>query len=434
LDSAFPFFSAAGFFQFPITLAEPAANLQRLRAALRHVPPAPGTLLVLPELWATGFVYPQLAELSRETPWIVGQLSELAALYQIVIVGTLVERVEDEQGLRLYNTLFFSGSHGLVGRIRKQHLFSYWHEDDWLTPGDNPRPVDTVYGRIGGLVCYDLRFPETARVQCRQGASLLVVSAQWPLARIDQWRTLLQARAIENQTFIVAGNGCGLGNDGNDGNNGNELKLGGHSMILDPRGEILWEAGEEEQLAAMPLDPLLSQQLRERFNTVAPNRYVFEDREKILSLAECVETVNVRKKLGQRIVFTNGCFDILHAGHVEYLQEARKQGDFLVVGMNSDHSIRSIKGEQRPINKELQRARVLAALGCVDAVVVFGEDTPLNLITALLPQVLVKGADWPEEAIVGAQEVKAKGGQVVRIAFATETSTTGIIQKIREQD
>jgi rfaE bifunctional protein nucleotidyltransferase chain/domain len=178
----------------------------------------------------------------------------------------------------------------------------------------------------------------------------------------------------------------------------------------------------------------LSQQLRERFNTVAPNRYVFEDREKILSLAECVETVNVRKNLGQRIVFTNGCFDILHAGHVEYLQEARKQGDFLVVGMNSDHSIRSIKGEQRPINKELQRARVLAALGCVDAVVVFGEDTPLNLITALLPQVLVKGADWPEEAIVGAQEVKAKGGQVVRIAFATETSTTGIIQKIREQD
>ena len=431
MDAAFPFFSAAGFFQFPIALAEPAANLQHLRAALRQEPPAPGTLLVLPELWATGFVYPQLAELSRETPWIVGQLSELAALYRIVIAGTLVERVEDEQGLRLYNTLFFSGSHGLAGRIRKQHLFSYWHEDDWLIPGDNPRPVETPFGRAGGLVCYDLRFPETARVQCRQGASLLVVSAQWPLARIDQWRTLLQARAIENQTFIVAGNGCGRGNDGNDAN---ELKLGGHSMILDPRGEILWEAGEEEQLAAIPLDPLLPQQLRERFNTVAPNRYVFDDRDKIVSLAECVAMVNVRKNLGQRIVFTNGCFDILHAGHVEYLQEARKQGDFLVVAMNSDHSIRSIKGERRPINKESQRARVLAALGCVDAVVVFGEDTPLHLITALLPQVLVKGADWPEEAIVGAQEVKANGGQVVRIAFATETSTTGIIQKIREQD
>lgn len=430
MDSGSPFFSAAGFFQSPITPAAPAVNLERLRAALHQAPPAPGTLLVLPELWATGFVYRQLAELSRETPAILQQLREIAALYRIVIAGTLVERVEDEQGLRLYNTLFFSGSSGIEGRIRKQHLFSYWHEDDWLSQGDTPQPVDTVFGRAGGLICYDLRFPETARVQCRQGASLLVVSAQWPLARIDQWRTLLQARAIENQAFIVAGNGCGQGNDGNDVN---ELKLGGHSMIIAPDGEILREAGEEEQLLAIAIDPLKQQQLRDRFNTVAPNRFVFDDRDKIVSLGQCIEMVTVRKKLGQRIVFTNGCFDILHAGHVEYLQEARKQGDFLVVGLNSDGSIRSIKGEKRPINQESQRARVLAALGCVDAVVMFGDETPLRLITALLPQVLVKGADWPEEAIVGAKEVKANGGKVVRIAFATETSTTGIIQKIKEK-
>jgi len=434
LNSGTPSFSAAGFFQSPITPAAPAVNLERLRAALHQAPPPPGTLLVLPELWATGFVYRQLAELSRETPAILGQLSELAALHRIVIAGTLAERVEDEDGLCLYNTLFFSGGSGLEGRIRKQHLFSYWHEDDWLSPGDSPQPVDTVFGRAGGLICYDLRFPETARVQCRQGASLLVVSAQWPLARIDQWRTLLQARAIENQAFVVAGNGCGRGNDGNDGNDTNEFTLGGHSMIIAPDGEILREAGEEEQLLAISLDPLKQQQLRDRFNTVASNRFVFDDRDKIVSLDQCVETVTVRKKLGQRIVFTNGCFDILHAGHVEYLQEARKQGDFLVVGLNSDGSIRSIKGEKRPINHELERARVLAALGCVDAVVIFSDETPLHLITALLPQVLVKGADWPEEAIVGAKEVKANGGKVVRIAFAIATSTTGIIRKIREKN
>jgi rfaE bifunctional protein nucleotidyltransferase chain/domain len=418
-----PSFLSAGFFQSAIVPAAPAANLDRLRAALLKNPPPPGTILVLPELWATGFVYKQLGELSRRTPWLLEQLSELAALHHIVLAGTLVERVEDERGVLLYNTLFFSDSDGLQGKIRKQHLFSFWREDEWLTPGDSPRPVTTASGLVGGLVCYDLRFPETAKVQCQQGASLLIVSAQWPLARIEQWRTLLQARAIENQTFVIAGNGCGMCND---------LTLGGHSLIIDPSGEILLEAGEEEQLATISLDPQRQQQVRERFNTVAPASYPFDDQEKIVSLAECTRIVGLRKKQGQRIVFTNGCFDILHAGHVEYLQQARRQGDFLVVGLNSDRSIRSIKGENRPINEESRRARVLAALGCVDAVVLFSDDTPLHLITALLPQIMVKGADWPEDAIVGAREVKANGGKVVRIPFTTETSTTRIIARIRE--
>ncbi len=419
-----PFFLSAGFFQSAIIPAAPVVNLDRLRTALQKDPPPPGTILVLPELWATGFVYKQLDELSRKTPWLLEQLSELAAIYHIVLAGTLVERIDAERGFLLYNTLFFSGSDGLQGKIRKQHLFSFWREDEWLTPGDSPRPVTTASGLVGGLVCYDLRFPETAKVQCQQGATLLVVSAQWPLARIEQWRTLLQARAIENQTFVIAGNGCGMSND---------LKLGGHSLIIDPSGEILLEAGEEEQLATISLDPQRQQQIRERFNTVAPAWYPFDDQDKIVSLAECTHIVELRKKQGQRIVFTNGCFDILHAGHVEYLQQARKQGDFLVIGLNSDRSIRSIKGENRPINEESRRARVLAALGCVDAVVLFSDDTPLNLITALLPQIMVKGADWQEDAIVGASEVKANGGKVVRIPFTTKTSTSRIIEKIRGQ-
>ena len=418
-----PSFVSAGFFQFAITPGESVANLDRLRTALQKNPPAPGTLLVLPELWATGFVYPQLAELSRETPWLLEQLTELAARYHIVLAGSLVERVDDERGVLLYNTLFFTGSDGLAGKIRKQHLFSYWREDEWLNAGESPRPVTTALGCVGGFVCYDLRFPETAKVQCQQGASLLVVSAQWPLMRIEQWRILLQARAIENQAFIVAGNGCGLCND---------IELGGHSLIIGPGGEILLEAGEEEQVATIALDWQELQQLRERFNTVAPAPYPFDDQEKILSLAECVQVVGLRKKQGQRIVFTNGCFDILHAGHVEYLQQARKQGDFLVLGLNSDRSIQAIKGCNRPINDESLRARVLAALGSVDAIVIFNDETPLGLITALLPHVMVKGADWQEDAIVGALEVKANGGKVVRIPFTTETSTTKIIARIRE--
>ncbi|MDD3815606.1 MAG: D-glycero-beta-D-manno-heptose 1-phosphate adenylyltransferase [Desulfocapsaceae bacterium] len=419
----FPSFVSAGFFQFAITPGKPAVNLDRLRAALHKDPPVPGTLLVLPELWATGFVYPQLAELSGETPWLLEQLIELAARYHIVLAGSLVERVDDERGFLLYNTLFFCDSDGQIGKVRKQHLFSFWREDEWLTAGESPRPVATASGWVGGLVCYDLRFPETAKVQCQQGASLLVVSAQWPLVRIDQWRTLLQARAIENQAFIVAGNGSGMCND---------IELGGHSLIIGPDGELLLEAGEEEQLATIALDWQKLQQLRERFNTVAPLPYPFDDQEKILSLAECVRIVGLRKMQGQRIVFTNGCFDILHAGHVEYLQQARKQGDFLVLGLNSDRSIQAIKGANRPINEESQRARVLAALGCVDAIVIFSDETPLGLITALLPHVMVKGADWQEDAIVGALEVKENGGKVVRIPFTTETSTTKIIAKIRE--
>ncbi len=423
MPSEFSSFASAGFYQSAIIPGAPAANLDRLAAALQGDPPAAGTLLVLPELWATGFVYRQLTELSQETPRLLEQLTDLAALYHIVLAGSQVERVDDERGTLLYNTLFFSGSDGLVGKIRKQHLFSYWHEDEWLAAGDAPRPVATGSGWVGGLVCYDLRFPETAKVQCQQGASLLVVSAQWPLARIEQWRTLLQARAIENQTFVVAANGCSMSTD---------FRLGGHSLVIDPGGEILLEAGEEEQLTAIALDPRQQQQIRQRFNTVAPAPYPFDDLEKIFTLGECVHVVELRKKQGQRIVFTNGCFDILHAGHVEYLQQARREGDFLVVGLNSDRSIRSIKGSGRPINEESRRARVLAALGCVDAVVLFSDDTPLELITALLPQVMVKGADWDEDAIVGAAEIKANGGRVVRIPFTTETSTSTIIDRIRE--
>ena len=132
-----------------------------------------------------------------------------------------------------------------------------------------------------------------------------------------------------------------------------------------------------------------------------------------------------------RVVFTNGVFDLLHPGHVRYLQDARALGDALIVGVNSDRSVRAIKGPERPVNPEAERAEVLAALGCVDGVVVFDEDTPHAIISTIGPDVLVKGADWGPHDIVGRDVVEARGGRVVRIQLAEGYSTTLLIRRIR---
>jgi rfaE bifunctional protein nucleotidyltransferase chain/domain len=134
---------------------------------------------------------------------------------------------------------------------------------------------------------------------------------------------------------------------------------------------------------------------------------------------------------GKTVVFTNGVFDILHPGHLRYLQQARAFGDLLIIGLNSDASVRRNKGPERPINNEDERAEILAALECVDAVTIFDENTPADIITAIQPDVLVKGADWAEDAIVGRDTVEARGGRVVRVAIEPGYSTTEIIRKIR---
>ena len=133
---------------------------------------------------------------------------------------------------------------------------------------------------------------------------------------------------------------------------------------------------------------------------------------------------------GKKVVFTNGCFDILHAGHVRYLTAARSKGDVLVVGLNSDFSVKHIKDAGRPFISQAQRAEVLSGLTCVDLIVLFDEPDPLNLIRALKPDILVKGDDWAEADIIGANEVRANGGQVVRIPVVPGISTTTIIEKI----
>ena len=153
--------------------------------------------------------------------------------------------------------------------------------------------------------------------------------------------------------------------------------------------------------------------------------------EKVLDRNSLKEKVATLRKEGKVVVFTNGCFDLIHIGYIRLLQKAREQGDCLVVAVNSDRSVQQIKGPDRPQIPEEERAEVLAAFGCVDWVTIFDELDPLVLIQLLKPDVLVKGSDWPEEKIVGASEVKEAGGKVVRVHLVPGISTTALIQKIR---
>jgi rfaE bifunctional protein nucleotidyltransferase chain/domain len=155
-------------------------------------------------------------------------------------------------------------------------------------------------------------------------------------------------------------------------------------------------------------------------------------RSKILKLKDLILTLKNLRESGKQIVFTNGCFDILHVGHVRYLAAARAKGDVLVLGLNSDASVKSIKSDDRPVVSQDQRAEVLAGLACVDYITVFDEPDPLALIRAIKPDILVKGADWEEKNIIGSDVVKSYGGEVVRIKMVPDISTSSIIRRILE--
>ncbi len=413
---------AAGYIQFDVEAGAIRANLEKVEKALQGLSLTHPSLLVLPELWATGFDYPRLDRLAGETPTVLARLQTLCGQYNCWLAGSLPERQEDG---KVFNTLFVTGPEGVSGSYRKQQLFGPMQEDRYFTPGANPAPIPSGTGLLAALVCYDLRFADLAGRLCAGGASLLLVSAQWPMARLPHWQTLLKARAIENQIHVVACNRCGTTSD---------TLFAGHSAIIGPDGTVLSEAGAEgPATAVMALDMAQQEEIRRPFRTVGRSPYRCDDKDKIVTIEQAKTLVRHNRQLGRRTVFTNGCFDILHAGHVIYLEEARKQGDCLIVGLNSDRSIRAIKGPDRPVNNEADRARVLAALGCVDQVVVFEEETPLALIRELLPDVLVKGADWAEEEIVGGKEVKAAGGRVVRVPLVAGRSTTGVIEKLQNR-
>jgi D-beta-D-heptose 7-phosphate kinase/D-beta-D-heptose 1-phosphate adenosyltransferase len=153
---------------------------------------------------------------------------------------------------------------------------------------------------------------------------------------------------------------------------------------------------------------------------------------KILERNALKDKLEELRKKGKKIAFTNGCFDILHVGHVRYLREAKKTADVLVLALNSDSSVRSLKGEKRPLMNEKERAEILAALEFIDFVTIFQELTPLELINYLKPDILIKGGDWPEEKVVGREEIKKWGGRVAIIPEVEGKSTTNIVEKIKK--
>ncbi|MCK4536567.1 MAG: carbon-nitrogen family hydrolase [Desulfuromonadales bacterium] len=216
--------------QFNITLGEIDRNLDKAADALLRVNAENAQLAVLPEMWSGGYAYRKLPELAAQTPRVLDKVCEWSKNLQMVIVGSLPEAADGH----IYNTAFVVDGGEIIGRYRKMHLFSVMREDDFLGAGDSCLVVPTSVGRVGVAICYDLRFPELFRKLGLEGAEILCLPAEWPVPRQLHWRTLLRARAIENQLFVAAANCCGRQG---------KIDFFGMSLLIAPRGELLAEGG-----------------------------------------------------------------------------------------------------------------------------------------------------------------------------------------------
>jgi len=246
--------------QMNIALGDPRKNLATAEEYITEAAHRKSHLIILPELWSTGYALDRAKELSN--PLNVGMFAQVATLAtqnRLSIVGSMLEK----RGLEVTNSAAFFAPNGrMLGVYRKMHLFRLMEEDRWLQAGSAPLLMELPWGMTGLAICYDLRFPELFRRYAVQGAKLIIVPAEWPIERIDHWRTLLIARAIENQCYIAATNAVGMVGDKN---------FGGHSMIVDPWGKIVVEYGETPGLATAEIDIDYVDVIRNRIP-------VFEDR------------------------------------------------------------------------------------------------------------------------------------------------------------
>lgn len=227
--------------QFNVALGAIEQNLAKVRDALQRVAGQGAQLAVLPEMWSSGYDFKRLARHAAETPRVVEEVCRLAAEYDLVVVGSLPEEADD----KIYNTAYVVDRGDLCGSYRKLHMFSTMGEDRFLSPGDRSLVVSTSVGRLGIAICYDVRFPELFRKMALEGAEIICLPAEWPKPRQDHWRTLLRARAMENQLFVVACNCCGIQG---------KLDFFGMSLLLSARGEVLAEGGEVDAELVATLD------------------------------------------------------------------------------------------------------------------------------------------------------------------------------------
>jgi predicted amidohydrolase len=246
--------------QMNIALGDVRRNMGRAEELVAEAARRGSHLVLLPELWTTGYALSQGKELaSTLNTGTFAEVSALALQHKISVVGSMLEK----RGTAVANTAAFMAPNGRsMGVYRKLHLFRLMDEDRWLQPGEAPLALDLPWGRTGIAICYDLRFPELFRRYSVDGAKIILIPAEWPMPRIEHWRTLLQARAIENQCYIVACNTVGEIGD---------TVFGGHSMIVDPWGKIVVEAGEQPQTLTVDIEMDLVDEVRKRIP-------IFEDR------------------------------------------------------------------------------------------------------------------------------------------------------------
>jgi len=248
----------AGIWQFDARPGRIEENLKTAQEGLRQLADQGAGLAVLPEMFSCGFDYPDMAAHAARTPMILDLLGRQAQASGLVIAGSLPEKDPEKERAGIYNSLYVIDADGeIAGKYRKIHLFPPIEEDRHLQPGCQPVLCHTQAGRLGLMICFDLRFPELCRALCLKGAQIVVVCAQWPAPRIDHWETLLRARAIENQLFMLGANRYG---------EDPELFFNGHSQMVAPTGEVLAMTATPDSVITAPLDLAAIDEARRAFN------------------------------------------------------------------------------------------------------------------------------------------------------------------------
>lgn len=245
--------------QFNIELGYIDANIDKAFAALRRIAAKGARLAVLPEMWSCGYDYRNLTELARETPRVLEELQEECRKLKLVTVGSLPE-LDDGS---IYNTAYVIDQGELIAGYRKLHLFSTMREDKFLASGQRAMVAETSVGRLGLAICYDLRFPELFRKLALEGAEIVCLPAEWPKPRQEHWKTLLRARAIENQYFVIAANCCGIQG---------KLDFFGLSQLISPLGNLLQLADEAETELVADFDFAEMESYRAQIDILADRR------------------------------------------------------------------------------------------------------------------------------------------------------------------